>query len=134
MLPPHFEAHLCRGEYLCSRYQKRRHCLRQHRRLSICKYWLSWTNTASEQKIPITILILKLHCLWRSYFALCKCKRWREWIEAEEKKTATNVTRFAISCTVIANPKVASELERNTSILLLHFLRQGPRDWAGEPD
>ena len=30
---------------------------RQHCRLSICEYWLSWTNT--EQKIPITILILK---------------------------------------------------------------------------
>ena len=26
---------------------------------SICEYWLSWTNTVLEQKIPITILILK---------------------------------------------------------------------------
>ena len=32
---------------------------RQHCRLSICENWLSWTNTVSEQKIPITILILK---------------------------------------------------------------------------
>ena len=30
----------------------------QHCRLSVCEYWLSWTNTA-EQTIPITILILK---------------------------------------------------------------------------
>ena len=35
--------------------------IRQHCRLSICENWLSWTNTVSvsEQKIPITILILK---------------------------------------------------------------------------
>ena len=33
--------------------------VRQHCRLSICEYWLSWTNTVSEQKIPITIIILK---------------------------------------------------------------------------
>ena len=33
---------------------------RHHCRLSNCEYWLSWTNTVSEQKIPITILILKL--------------------------------------------------------------------------
>ena len=33
--------------------------VRQHCRLSICENWLSWTNTVSEQKIPITILILK---------------------------------------------------------------------------
>ena len=41
---------------------------RQHCRLSICEYWLSWTNTVSEQKIPISILILKRRpCLhWRS--------------------------------------------------------------------
>ena len=34
---------------------------RQHCRLSICENWLSWTNTVSvsEQKIPITILIMK---------------------------------------------------------------------------
>ena len=32
---------------------------RQHCRLSICEYWFSWTNTASEQKILITILTLK---------------------------------------------------------------------------
>ena len=32
---------------------------RQHCRLSICENWLSWTNTVSEQKIQITILILK---------------------------------------------------------------------------
>ena len=32
---------------------------RRHCRLSICEYWLSWTNTVSEQKIPISILILK---------------------------------------------------------------------------
>ena len=30
-----------------------------HCSLSICDYRLSWTNTVSEQKIPITILILK---------------------------------------------------------------------------
>ena len=36
------------------------HFFRQHCRLSICENWLSWTNTVSEQKIPITILILKL--------------------------------------------------------------------------
>ena len=30
-----------------------------------CDYWLSLTNTVSEQKIPITILILKRGpCLW----------------------------------------------------------------------
>ena len=33
--------------------------VRQHCRLSICENWLSWTSTVSEQKIPITILILK---------------------------------------------------------------------------
>ena len=38
---------------------KRNIMIRQHCRLSICEYWLSWTNTVSEQKIPITILILK---------------------------------------------------------------------------
>ena len=31
---------------------------RQHCRLSICDYWLSWTNTVSEAKIQITLLIL----------------------------------------------------------------------------
>ena len=33
--------------------------IRQHCRLNICEYWLSWTNTVSVQKIPINILILK---------------------------------------------------------------------------
>ena len=33
---------------------------RQHCRLSICEYWLSWTNIASEAKIQITLLILTL--------------------------------------------------------------------------
>ena len=46
-------------------------CLRQHCRHNIREYWLSWTNTVSEQKIPITILILKqgpcLGCLWLSF-------------------------------------------------------------------
>ena len=32
---------------------------RQHCRLSICDYWLSWTNTVSEAKIQITLLILR---------------------------------------------------------------------------
>ena len=31
---------------------------RQHCRLSICEYWLGWTNTVSEAKIQITLLIL----------------------------------------------------------------------------
>ena len=31
---------------------------RQHCRLSICEYWLSWTNTVSEAKIQITLLLL----------------------------------------------------------------------------
>ena len=31
---------------------------RQHCRLSICEYWLSWTNTVSEAKVQITLLIL----------------------------------------------------------------------------
>ena len=32
---------------------------RQYCRLSICEYWLSWTNTVSEQNIPLAILTLK---------------------------------------------------------------------------
>ena len=32
---------------------------RQHCRLSICDYRLSWTNTVSEAKIQITLLILR---------------------------------------------------------------------------
>ena len=47
--------------------------IQQHCRLSICEYWLSWTNTVSvsvsEQKIPITILILKRGpCLLKAVF------------------------------------------------------------------
>ena len=48
----------------------------QHCRLSICEYWLSWTNTVSEQEIPITILSLKrgpcLHELGRAQLLFCK--------------------------------------------------------------
>ena len=36
---------------------------RQHCRLSICEYWLSWTNTVSEAKIQITLLIRNGDCL-----------------------------------------------------------------------
>ena len=49
---------------------------RQHCRLRICEYWLSWTNTVSvsEQKIPITILILERGpCLtWGHLHSICQ--------------------------------------------------------------
>ena len=32
---------------------------KQYCRLSICEYWLSFTNTVSEAKIQITLLILR---------------------------------------------------------------------------
>ena len=50
---------------------------RQHCRLSICEYWLSWTNTVSEQKIPITILILKRGpCLFLASVSLFAFRVW----------------------------------------------------------
>ena len=35
------------------------HTVRQHCRLSICEYWLSLTNTVTEAKIQMTLLILR---------------------------------------------------------------------------
>ena len=37
---------------------------RQHFSLSVCEYWLSWTNT--EGKVQITLLILRMGALSRS--------------------------------------------------------------------
>ena len=44
-------------EFLISYFSGYPMC-REHCRLSICEYWLSWTNTVSAAKIQITFLIL----------------------------------------------------------------------------
>ena len=64
--------------------------LRQHCRLSICEYWLSLTNTVSEQKITITILILKRGpCLIHTY----NHKRWRErWHNHKRWRRSNQIT------------------------------------------
>ena len=52
--------------------------------IAVSVYWLSWTNTVSEQKIPITILILKrgpclykacicIHLLTHPVYKACVC-------------------------------------------------------------
>ena len=62
---------------------------RQHCRLSICENWLSWT--VSEQKIPITILILKR--------GPCLVKLRREYIYSQFINKHENV--FCLICTVM---------------------------------
>ena len=40
--------------------------VRQHRRLSICEYWLSWTNTETAAATPPTVMqnLLKASAQW----------------------------------------------------------------------
>ena len=87
---------------------------RQHCRLSTCENWLSWTNTntVSEQKIPITILILKRGpCLGRIQVQVFE-------VMAEARVTL-----------IVALPPILTSF-RMISSQILHFLPSRMAGWS----